>query len=170
MEAYGFGQSLLREEDGRLLTGRGRFTGDIDLPRQAQGQVLRSPHAHAEIRALDASAAKRAPGVLAVLTGADAEADGLGPLPGGSASASGGGPRPVAPSQPLLAQGRVRYLGEPVAFVVAESRSAARDGAELIEVAYAPLPCVTGTAAAVEPEAPRLWDQAQCRLNGESGL
>ena len=82
MEAYGFGQSLLRQEDGRLLTGRGRFTGDIDLPRQAHGQVLRSPHAHAEIRAIDASAAKRAPGVLAVLTGADAIADGLGRLPG----------------------------------------------------------------------------------------
>ncbi len=72
MKEYGFGQSLRRKEDGRLLTGRGSFTGDIDLPRQAHGQVLRSPHAHAEIRAVDASAAKEALGVLAVLTGADA--------------------------------------------------------------------------------------------------
>ncbi len=165
MEDYGFGQSLLRKEDRRLLTGQGRFTGDIDLPRQAHGQVLRSPHAHADIRAIDVSAAKRAPGVLAVLTGADAVAEGLGPLPGASVSqggggTSGGGAGPIAPPQPLLAQGRVRYLGEPVAFVVAESGSAARDGAESIEVDYAPLPCVTGTAAAVAPEAPRLWDAA----------
>ena len=71
MEAYGFGQSLLRQEDRRLLTGRGRFTGDIDLPRQAHGQVLRSPHAHAEIRAIDASAAKRAPGVFSALRARD---------------------------------------------------------------------------------------------------
>ncbi len=76
MQAYGFGTSLRRKEDGRLLTGRGRFTGDIDLPRQAHGQVLRSPHAHADIRAIDVSAAKTAPGVLVVLTGADAMADG----------------------------------------------------------------------------------------------
>ncbi len=82
MQAYGFGQSLRRKEDGRLLTGQGRFTGDIDLPRQAHGQVLRSPHAHADIRAIDVSAAKAAPGVLVVLTGADAMADGLGRLPG----------------------------------------------------------------------------------------
>ncbi len=160
MQAYGFGQSLLRKEDGRLLTGRGRFTGDIDLPRQAHGQVLRSPHAHAEIRAIDASAAEQAPGVLVVLTGADAEADGLGRLPGGRASEGGGRPRPIAPRQPLLAQGRVRYLGEPVAFVVAETKAAARDGAELIEVAYAHLPAVAGSAAAIEPGAPQLWDRA----------
>ncbi len=108
MAAYGFGQSLLRQEDERLLTGRGRFTGDIDLPHQAHGQVLRAPHAHAEIHAIDVAAAKRAPGVLAVLTGAEAEADGLGPLPGPTGSTSEGGPRPVAPAQPLLAQGRVR--------------------------------------------------------------
>ncbi len=156
----GIGESLLRKEDERLLTGRGRFTGDIDLPRQVYGQVLRAPHAHADIHAIDTSAAKRAPGVLAVLTGADAEAEGLGHLPGGSASKGVGGSRPVTPSQPLLAQGRVRYLGEPVAFVVAESVSAARDAAESIEVDYAPLPCVTGTAAAAEPGAPQLWDQA----------
>ena len=160
MKEYGFGQSLLRREDERLLTGHGRFTGDIDLPRQAHGQVLRSPHAHAEIRAVDASAAKEALGVLAVLTGADAMADGLGRLPGPGGSPSKGGPRPITPSQPLLAQDRVRYLGEPVAFVVAESGSAAQDAAELIEIAYEPLPCVTGTAAAVEPGAPRLWDEA----------
>ncbi|MCK5496890.1 MAG: xanthine dehydrogenase family protein, partial [Hyphomicrobiaceae bacterium] len=90
----------------------------------------------------------------------DAMAEGLGRLPGPGGSPSKGGPRPVAPSQPLLAQGRVRYLGEPVAFVVAESGSAAHDAAELIEIAYEPLPCVTGTAAAVEPGAPRLWDEA----------
>ncbi len=94
MKEYGFGQSLSRKEDGRLLTGRGRFTGDIDLPRQAHGHVLRSPHAHADICAIDTSAAQRAPGVLAVLTGADIEAAGLGPLPGASASQGGGGPKP----------------------------------------------------------------------------
>ena len=160
MDDFGFGRSLPRKEDERLLTGQGRFTGDIDLPRQVHGQVLRSPHAHADLGAIDISAAQRAPGVLAVLTGADAEAEGLGPLPGGSAPEGVGGSKPITPSQPLLAQGRVRYLGEPVAFVVAESGAAARDAAELIEVDYAPLPCVAGTAAAAEPGAPQLWDQA----------
>ncbi len=162
MKEYGFGQRVLRKEDRRLLTGGGRFTADIDLPRQAYGHVLRSPHAHAEVRAIDTAAAKRAPGVLAVLTGADVIADGLGPLPGddGSAAGSGGGPKPVTPSQPLLAVGRVRYVGEPVAFVVAESMAAARDAAELIDVVYRPLPSVTATASATGPGAPRIWDEA----------
>ncbi len=158
MNDDGFGRSVLRQEDGRLLTGGGRFTGDIDLPRQARGYVLRSPHAHAEIVAVDASAAKGAPEVLAVLTGADVVADGLGVLPSDGESESGSGPTPILPPQPLLARGRVRYVGEPVAFVVAESMAAARDAAELIDVAYRPLPAVTGTAIA--PEAPQIWDDA----------
>ena len=74
----GYDESLLRKEDARLLTGRGRFTGDINLPRQVYGQILRAPHAHADIHAIDITAAKQAPGVLAVLTGADAVAEGLG--------------------------------------------------------------------------------------------
>ncbi len=78
MQACGFRRSLLRKEDGRLLSGRGRFTGDFDLPRQAHGQVLCAPHAHAEIRAIDASAAHQTPGVFMVLTGAEAMGDGPG--------------------------------------------------------------------------------------------
>ncbi len=160
MDDDGFGISPLRAEDMRLLTGRGRFTGDIDLPRQAYGHVLRSPHAHAGIDAMDTGAARAAPGVLAVLT--DAEADGIGALPGDDTLDLVGrdGRAPVTPAQPVLAAKRVRYVGEAVAFVVAESAAAARDAAESIEVDYAPLPAVSDTAAAVAADAPQIWPDA----------
>ncbi|MFQ5958998.1 MAG: xanthine dehydrogenase family protein molybdopterin-binding subunit, partial [Alphaproteobacteria bacterium] len=167
MDDDGFGQSPLRAEDARLLTGRGRFTGDIDLPRQAYGHVLRSPHAHAEIRAIDTGAARAVPGVLAVLTHAEAAADGIGALPGDDALGLEGrdGREPVTPAQPVLARERVRYVGETVAFVVAESAAAARDAAERIEVDYTPLPAVTDTVAAVAADAPQIWGDAPGNLS-----
>jgi carbon-monoxide dehydrogenase large subunit len=162
----GIGQSPRRREDHRLLTGRGRFTDDIDLPDQAHAFVLRSPHAHADIVAIDTSLAARAPGVLAVLTAADYVAEGLRPMAHTPAAQSPpditlrntDGSTPNAPAQFPLAVDRVRFAGEPVAFVVAETIDQAKDAAELIRVDYRPLPAVTDAASAAAETAPLLWD------------
>ena len=164
MRKYGFGQSVRRAEDPRLLTGRGRFTADIDLPGQTWGVVLRSPHAHAGIAGIDVAAARAAPGVLTVLTGDDAAADGLGGFPtlDGMGAAEGAAQPP--PPRPVLAAERVRFVGEPVAFLVAETLSQAQDAAELVAVEYEPLPAVTDTAAALAPDAPQIWPQVPGNL------
>src|SRR4029450_11568693 len=123
------------------------------------GVVLRSPHAHARIRSIDTAAAKRAPGVLAVLTGADWQASGFGdlPVPGGLKRRDG---KPAyRPPYPAPVKNRVRWGGDYVAFVVAETAYQAMDAAELIEVDYEPLPATTSTADAVRPDAPRVWDE-----------
>ncbi|WP_338148104.1 xanthine dehydrogenase family protein molybdopterin-binding subunit [Neoroseomonas eburnea] len=152
------GQPLRRFEDTRFLTGRGRYVADLDAPGALHAVVLRSPHAHAEIRALEVSAARAAPGVVAVLTAAELDAEGIRPLPCTSVLAS---VKPmVVPERPVLARDRVRHVGQPVAFVVAESEAAARDAAELIEVDYEPLPAVVDGAAALAPGAPQIWPQA----------
>jgi carbon-monoxide dehydrogenase large subunit len=157
MGEYGIGQSVPRLEDARLLTGRGRFVDDGTLPNQAHGYVLRSPHAHAVVRRIDAAAARRAPGVLAVLTAEDYRADGLGPQPhiGPLVKRRDGQPVYVPPFYPV-AHERVRYVGEGVAFVVAETVMKAKDAAELVEVDYEPLPAVTATAEAIG--GPALYD------------
>jgi len=163
------GQPIRRKEDTRLLTGEGRFTDDLSLPSEVQAVFLRSPHAHARIRAIDTQRAAATQGVLAILTGQDYADEGLKPLPHNpsgadhfeitkpafGADAMPGGPPPL---QPPLAQGRVRFVGEAVAVVVATSLEAARDAAERIDVTYEPLPAVTDTRAALEAEAPRLWE------------
>ncbi|MFQ5784407.1 MAG: xanthine dehydrogenase family protein molybdopterin-binding subunit [Alphaproteobacteria bacterium] len=171
MNGDGFGESVLRKEDARLLTGRGRFTADIDLPGQVFAHILRSPHAHAEVGAIDAAAARGLPGVLAVLTGADAEADGLGVLPPLDDLKNRDGSAPASPVRPVLARGRVRYVGECVAVVVAESAARARDAAESIEVTYTPLPAVGDVAAAVAEGAPQIWPEApgNVSLDWETG-
>src|SRR5437763_10593977 len=145
MGEFAIGQSVSRFEDPRLLRGGGRYVSDIVLPGMAFGHVLRSPHAHARIRAIDTSRARAAPGVLAVLTGADWQASGFGdlPVPGGLKRRDGSVFRPPYPA---LARERVRFVGDPVAFVVAESQLQALDAAELIEVDYEPLPAVASTA------------------------
>ena len=158
MENYGVGQPVRRREDRRLLTGRGKFIDDINLENQLYGCVYRSTHAHAEIRDVDTSAAEQTPGVAAVLTGADWTADKLGPIPTRTpAKNSSGTPVPV-PKRPGLATDRVRFVGEGVAFVVAESAQVARDAAERIEVDYAPLDALVSAADAVAPGAPLIWD------------
>ncbi len=125
----------------------------------ARGYVLRSPHAHARIRAIDVGQARAAPGVLAVLTGEDLSRRGLGTLmPGVRRRRRNGTPAFVCP-QPLLAQERVRYVGDPVAFVVADTLDQAKDAAELIEIDYEPLPAVITAAAALAPGAPAVWDE-----------
>src|SRR5581483_9641578 len=136
MSRNGIGQSVRRVEDPRFLTGRGRYVDDIALPRMAHGAVLASPHAHARIRAIDTAAAKAMPGVLAVLTGADAKADGLKPLPHVPVPMKppadivlqnrDGSEWGIAPQEPLPTD-RVRYVGQQVAIVVAETIAAAKD-------------------------------------------
>lgn len=156
------GRPLRRFEDARFLTGRGRFVADLDVPGVLHAVTLRSPHAHAEIGALDVAAARAASGVVLVLTVQDLAAEGIGPLPCTSVVAS---VAPMAvPRRPVLAEGRVRHVGQPVAFVVAESEAAARDAAELIAVEYAPLPAVVDAASALAPGAPEIWPEAPGNL------
>ena len=158
MEQYGIGQAVRRSEDVRFLTGKGRYIDDIALDGMVHGLVVRSPHAHARIERIDTGAAARAPGVLAVLTAADWKADGLGDIPSRTVSKDlDGSPAPVPP-RPGLVGDRVRFVGDAVAFVVAESAAAAKDAAELIEIDYAPLPAVTDVRRATEPGAPAVWD------------
>jgi aerobic carbon-monoxide dehydrogenase large subunit len=157
MGEFAIGQSVSRFEDPRLLKGGGRYVGDMVLPGMAFGHVLRSPHAHARIRAIDVSRAKAAPGVLDVLTGADWAASGWGdlPVPGGLKRRDGSVFRPPYPP---LAKDRVRFVGDHVAFVVAESQHQALDAAELIAVEYEPLAACVSTAEATAQGAPRVWD------------
>src|SRR5579862_6690949 len=158
MSVQRVGQKVRREEDRRLLMGRGRYVDDVTAAGMARGYVLRSPHAHARLVSIDASAARAAPGVLAVLTGAELRARGLGTQrPMVPRRKKSGGPAYVCP-QPLLAQNRVRYIGDPVAFVVAETLHQAKDAAELLQVDYEPLPAVVSAATALAPGAPAVWD------------
>lgn len=150
------GASPKRLEDHRFVTGTGRYLDDLAFDGLAHAALLRSPHAHARVHEIGTQAARQAPGVLAVLTAADANADGLRPLrPYAEANVQTGEPFAFAP-QPLLATGKVRFVGEPVALVVAETRAQALDAAELIEVDYEPLPAVTTVAAARAVDAPLL--------------
>jgi len=158
---FGIGQSVPRSEDPRFLRGKGRYVADIAPAQETHGYVLRSPHAHAKITSIDVTQARTAPGVLLVLTGNDLTAAGLGPLPCGAMPIAFGGPaRTFMAFQPLLAGARVRYVGEPLAFVVAETLNQARDAAERINVEYQPLPAVIATDAAAKPGAPLVWEDA----------
>jgi carbon-monoxide dehydrogenase large subunit len=158
MGEFGLGQPVARTEDPRLLRGGGRYIDDIAMPGMAYGYVLRSLHAHARIKSIDTAAAKAAPGVLAVLTGADWKAAGFGDLPVGKGEMKRGSEPMFRPPYPALAQDRVRWVGDYVAFVVAETLNQAIDAAELIEVDYEPLPAVVSTADAAKPGMPLVWD------------
>jgi aerobic carbon-monoxide dehydrogenase large subunit len=158
------GQPMPRLEDRRFLTGEAAFTADLDLPDQAHAVVVRSPHAHAEIESIEADAARAAPGVLAVFTSVDLKGAGIQPIPSWTRTPPfrflnvDGSEMPLAEQYPL-ATDRVRYVGEPVALVVAETLTQARDGAELVEVAYRPLPAVIEVDAALADDAPVLWPE-----------
>ena len=160
MARFGIGQPVTRREDQRLLTGTGRYTDDINIPGQAYAHILRSPHAHAEITAIDTAAAAAAPGVVCVLTGADIAADGLGDLPCIRAPQNRDGNTIHMPPYAALARARVRHVGDLVALVVAESLAEARNASELIEVDYRPLPAVTATVGALAADAPQVWEGA----------
>ena len=158
MAKFGLSQSIRRIEDPRLLKGDGRYTGDIALPGQTQGYVLRSPHAHARIASLDIAEAAAMPGVLAIITGADLEAQGIGEVPCAIPLKNADGtPRGNTPRLPL-ATTHVRHVGDPVAFVVAETAEQARDAAEAIVVEYDTLPSATDLATAHEAGQPQVWD------------
>jgi carbon-monoxide dehydrogenase large subunit len=156
----GIGASVRRKEDARFLTGRGMYTDDINRPGQLHAYILRSPHPHADLGTIDTSKAIKAKGVVAVFTGADMAKDNVGGLPCGWAIKFKDGSPMKEPPHPPLAIGRVRYVGDQVAVVIADSREAAKDAAELIEVDYKPLGAVATTAEAVKPAAPQLWDIA----------
>src|SRR6266404_4357574 len=160
MGEFALGQPVSRFEDPRLLRGGGRYVDDMVLPRMAFGHVLRSPHAHARIRSIDVTEAKAAPGVLAVLTGADWEASGWRDLPSAAGNKQRDGSPAYRPRFPAFVKDRVRWVGDYVAFVVAETRNQAADAAELIEVDYEPLRAVVSTEEAVKPGMPLVWDQA----------
>jgi carbon-monoxide dehydrogenase large subunit len=159
MARFGIGQPVRRVEDQRFLTGRSRFVDDIQLAHQAHGAVLMSPHAHALIRKVDVTAALRGPGVLCVLTGEDAKAEKLGGVPPAFMPEDMGGPKGYRTSRPLLAAGKVRHVGDRVAFVVAETIEQARSAAELIEIDYEVLPSAVNVEDAVKPGAPAVWDE-----------
>src|SRR6267142_2263676 len=165
MGEFALGQPVSRFEDPRLLRGGGRYVDDMVLPRMAFGHVLRSPHAHARIRSIDTTAAKAAPGVLAVLTGADWEASGWRDLPSASGNKRRDGSPMYRPRYPALVSDRVRWVRDYVAFVVAETRHQAADAAELIVVDYEPLPAVVSTAEAAAPGAPRVFDDCKDNIS-----
>ena len=152
-------RSVRRLEDVRFLTGRGRYVDDISEPAALHGHFVRSPHAHASIRSLDAAQARALPGVRLVATSDDLAADGLGTMPCLAAV------KPmIVPPRTALATGRARHVGDPVAFIVADSADISRAAAELLEVDYEALPAVVDGRAALEAGAPVLWDEAPGNL------
>jgi aerobic carbon-monoxide dehydrogenase large subunit len=167
----GIGQPVIRKEDAALLKGQGRFSDDVNLDGQAHAVMVRSPHAHARIGAIDATAALALPGVRAVLTGADAQADGLRPIPHRPVIGPpdivlrnrDGSDNFVAPHG-VLPHDKARFVGEAIAVVVADTLAAAKDAAEHVRVDYQPLPAVTDAVAAAATDAPRLWDEARSNV------
>ena len=160
-----------RLEDARMLTGRGRYIADWNLPGQAYAHFVRSDRAHAEIGSIDATAALAHPGVLAVYTGADVAAAGLQSLPAAVPVKGRGGAELLKPPRPALAQGRVRFVGEPVAIIVAETATAAQDAAETVAIAYRDLPAVIRASDALAPGAPQLHEgvPGNCVFDYEAG-
>ncbi|MFM9971604.1 MAG: xanthine dehydrogenase family protein molybdopterin-binding subunit [Burkholderiales bacterium] len=162
---FGIGRPVRRVEDARFLTGRSQFVADIDLPRQAYGAPLLSPHAHARITRIDTSKALAAPGVLAVLTGLHAIEDKLGAFPSRFMPENIGFPKGYRTVRPVLIADRVRCVGERIAFVVAETLDQARDAVDLIEVDYEPLPVSSTLTEAIKPGAPRVWEDCEGNLS-----
>jgi carbon-monoxide dehydrogenase large subunit len=153
---FGIGQPVRRAEDPTLLTGRGRYTDDIALPGQVWAVMVRSPYAHGVIRGIGTEAARAVPGVLGVWTGADLA--GYGPMTCAMPLKNADGSALRSTQRPALATDKVRHVGDPVAFVVAESRAAAKDAAEAVELDIEPLDAVTEASAAAAPGAPLLYD------------
>ena len=159
MNMVRIGEPVVRDEDLRLLQGKGRYLDDVAAVNQAYAQVLRSPFAHAQIKSIDSSKAEAMPGVLTILTGAELEDRGLGALePADPGKRSDGSPG-FGCSLPLLAQGRVRFVGQAVAFIVAESAAKAKDAAERPEVDYEPLPALVADDSLADG-APVIWEEA----------
>lgn len=154
MSDHGIGASIRRKEDYRFLTGNGHYLDDMVLPRQSHACFVRSPHAHAAINGIDIAAASAAPGVIGVFTGKDLEADGVKPLICGWGITDKNGNPHLAPAHPVLATQTVRYVGDQVAVVIAETLDQARDAAELVAIDYAELPAVAAPKKAMDPSSP----------------
>src|SRR5216684_8608455 len=158
MAKFCIGQAVRRVEDQRFLLGQGRYVDDISLPGQCYGVTVLSPHAHARIKRLDVSKAKAAPGVLCVLTGADAVTEKLGSFTAHLMPEDFGAPKGHRTFQPVLVADKMRFVGDRVAFIVAETLSEARDAAEIVEVDYEPLPPVVNLEDAAKEGAPKVWE------------
>jgi carbon-monoxide dehydrogenase large subunit len=167
MTKFGIGQAVRRVEDQRFTTGSGQYVGDFELARQCYGVAVLSPHAHAVIKNIDVGAAKAAPGVVCVLTGADAATDKIGGIPPFFMPESWGGPKGFPTTRPVLLADRVRCAGDHVAFVVAETEAQARDAAELVVVDYEPLPALVDAEQAANPQAAKIWEDCP---NGNIGV
>ncbi|HVY15438.1 MAG TPA: xanthine dehydrogenase family protein molybdopterin-binding subunit [Rhodopila sp.] len=161
---FGLAQPVRRVEDPRLLKGAGRYTDDIVLPGMLHGVILRSPHAVARITALDTREAAKLPGVRGVYTAADLKAEGLGPLPCAALVQNRDGTPQAAPPHPVLAEGMVRHVGDPVAFVVADTPKQARDAVEAIVADYDLLPAATDLATAMDKGVPQVWPKVPHNL------
>ncbi len=158
MAKFGVGQAVRRVEDQRFVRGQGRYVDDITLPGQCYGVTVLSPHAHARIKGIDVAKAKAMPGVMCVLTGADAAAEKIGALTAHLMPEDFGAPKGHRTFQPLLVSDKVRFVGDRIAFVVADTPAAARDAADAIVVDYEPLPAVTNIEDAAKDGAPKVWD------------
>ena len=158
LQKYGVGQPVRRKEDDTLVRGKGKYTDDFSLPKQAYAWMVRSSHAHGIIKGIDISAAKGMPGVLGVWTGADLVAAGYKPFVCGLPLKSRDGSPLLQTNRMPLVSDKVRYVGDAVAFVVAETVAQARDAAEAVQVDIEPLPAVTNAAEAAKPGAPQLYD------------
>lgn len=157
---FGIGQPVSRLEDPTLLRGEGRYTDDVSLPGQAYAAFVRSPHAHGTIGAISTESARTMPGVLAIYTAADLAPMGYGPLKCVIAFQNRDGSPMTTPLRHALASGKVRFVGDPVAVVIAETAHQARDAAEAVELDIDPLPAVTSVGDAIRPDAPLLYDDA----------
>jgi carbon-monoxide dehydrogenase large subunit len=158
LQKYGVGQPVRRKEDDTLVRGKGRYTDDFNLPGQAYAVVVRSTHAHGLIRGLGTDAARAMPGVLGVWTGKDLDAAGHGPFTCGLPLKNRDGSPLLQTNRQPLATDKVRFVGDPIAFVVAETLAQARDAAEAVEIDIEPLPAVTDPEEAAQPGAPQLYD------------
>jgi len=164
MSHFGKAQMPRRVEDARLLKGAGRYLDDVALARQTYASFVRSPHAHADILSIDVKAAAAMPGVFGVFTGDDLAAAGVRDLPCMSPLKNRDGSKVINPPRPALARKRVRFAGEAVALVVADTPENARDAAEAVAVEYSPLPAAGTIAAAIAPGAPQIWEHAKGNL------
>src|SRR5947199_2017191 len=157
LQKFGVGQPVLRKEDDTLLRGQGKYTDDFSLPGQAYAWMVRSSHAHGIIKRIDTAAAKAMPGVLGIWTGADFASAGYGPYTCGLPLKNRDGTPLLQTNRIALMTDKVRYVGDPVACVVAETLAQARDAGEAIEIDIEPLPAVTDPVEAANPGAPQLY-------------
>ena len=170
MAKFGMGQPVKRLEDQKFITGAGQYTDDIALANASHGFVLRSPHAHAKINSIDTTEAMKTPGVLLVLTAKDIQAAGYGTLPCMIDLKNRDGSAMVKPERPILATDYARHVGDPVAFIVAETIEAARDAAERVEIDYDMQPAIADTEGALAAKAAQVWAMAPNNLCFDWGL